>query len=107
VGGNPVEVIAFHDDDDALLELSNRVPVLLRRGEIDEAQRLCEELKRRFPDAIDWRDRFAELYEAQGDAKRAAAHYRMAADFARAAEGFDAQAIDWFLAQADRLDRER
>jgi tetratricopeptide (TPR) repeat protein len=92
---------AFFDDLD---RLSNRVPVLLRQGEIEEALRVCQELVRRYPDDIDWRDRFAAVYEAQGDVKRAAAHYRMAADFARNAEGFDPEYIEWALEQAERLD---
>ena len=85
-------------------QLSNRVPDLLRRGEVDEARRVCQELVRRYPNNIDWREHFAAVYEAQGDAKRAAAHYRMAADFARNAEGFDPEYIEWALEQAERLD---
>jgi tetratricopeptide (TPR) repeat protein len=92
---------AFFDDLD---RLSNRVPVLLRQGEIDEALRVCQELLRRYPDDIDWRERFAAVYEAQGDVKRAAAHYRQAADFARNAEGFDPEYSEWALEQAERLD---
>jgi predicted Zn-dependent protease len=103
-------VLEVEEDDggelflDDLLRLSNRVPELLRSGAIDEALRICQELKRRYPDAIDWRDRFAEAYEAQGDAKRAAAHYRMAADFARNAEGFDPEYIEWASEKAEQLD---
>jgi tetratricopeptide (TPR) repeat protein len=97
-------VVVFDDDLDDLLRLSNRVPDLLRSGEIDEALRVCHELERRYPDEIDWRDRFAEAYEAQGDAKRAATHYRMAADFARNAEGFDPEYIAWALEKAHALD---
>jgi tetratricopeptide (TPR) repeat protein len=85
-------------------QLSNRVPDLLRRGEVDEALRVCQELVRRYPNNIDWREHFGAVYEAQGDVKRAAAHYRMAADFARNAEGFDPEYIDWALEQAERLD---
>lgn len=104
------EVLEIEEDDggelflDDLLRLSNRVPDLLRSGEIHEALRICHELKQHYPDDIDWRDRFAAVYEAQGDAKRAAAHYRMAADFARNAEGFDPEYIAWALEKAHALD---
>lgn len=104
------EVLEVEEDDggelflDDLLRLSNRVPQLLRSGEIHEALRICHELEQRYPDDIDWRDRFAAVYEAQGDAKRAAAHYRQAADFARNAEGFDPEYIAWALEKAHALD---
>jgi len=104
------QVLEVEEDDGGelflndLLRLSNRVPELLRSGEIDEAFGICQELKQRYPDEIDWRDRFAAVYEAQGDATRAAAHYRQAADFARNAEGFDPEYSEWALEQAERLD---
>ena len=104
------EVLEISEDDggepffDNLDRLSNRVPDLLERGELDEALLVCQELMRRYPDKIDWRERFGAVYEAQGDAKRAAEHYRMAADFARSAEGFDPEYIEWALEQAERLD---
>lgn len=112
VGEEPLvyEVLEVEEDDGGelflndLLRLSNRVPDLVRSGEIHEALRICHELKRRYPDDIDWRDRFAEVFEAQGDVKRAAAHYRMAADFARNAEGFDPEYIAWALEKAHALD---
>ena len=105
-----VEVLEVEEDDGGALflsdldRLSNRVPELLERGELDEALRVCHELQRRYPDAIDWIEHFAVVYEAQGHAKRAAAHYRQAADFARHAEGFDPEYIAWALEQAEWLD---
>ena len=105
-----VEVLDVEEDDGGELflsdldRLSNRVPDLLQRGDLDEALRVCHELKRRYPDAIDWREHFAAVYEAQGDAVRAALHYRQAADFARHGEGFDPDYIKWALEKAEQLD---
>jgi tetratricopeptide (TPR) repeat protein len=107
------EVLEVEEDDGGELflndldRLSNRVPALLRKGEIDEALRVCQELERRYPDDIDWREHLAAVYEAQGDAKRAATHYRQAADFARNAEGFDPEYIEWALDKAACLDPDR
>ena len=98
------QVVVFHDDYDELEELTNRVPDLIRAGQLDDAEQVCRELKRRWPDMIDWRDRFAQLYEARGDNARAAKHYRLAAEFARTHEGFDDDGINDFLERAERLD---
>ena len=57
-----------------------------------------------YPDQIDGIDRLAEVYEARGENKKAAEYYRKAAEFAQSKPGFDREAIEWFLAQADRLD---
>ena len=97
-------VITWHDDLDEQLEISNHVNDLVHEGRLDEAEELCHELKRRWPDMIDWRDRFAELYAARGDNARAAEHYRLAADFARTHDGFDDDGINDFLDRAERLD---
>ncbi len=97
-------VVVWHDDFDELDDLSNRVNDLVHAGRFDEAEQSCHELKRRWPDMIDWRDRFAELYEARGEAKLAAEHYRLAVDFARTHEGFDDVLINDYLEAANRLD---
>lgn len=96
--------VTWDDDYDELEELTNRVNDLIHARRLDEAEQGCHELKRRWPDMIDWRDRLAELHEARGEARLAAEHYRLAADFAATHEGFDQEAIDFYRAEADRLD---
>jgi tetratricopeptide (TPR) repeat protein len=97
-------VITWHDDLDELLEISNRANDLVHVGRLDDAERLCHELERRWPDDISWRYRFAELHEARGDTSLAAQHYRLAAEFARTHDGFDDDAVNDFLDSAERLD---
>ena len=81
---------------DQLDELTNQVPMLIRQGHFDEAEGVCHELKRRWPDMVDWRDRFAALHEARGEYAKAAEHYRLAVDYARTHDGFDEGGIaDW------------
>ena len=89
---------------DQLEELSNQVPALLRSGRLDEAERVCHELKRRWPDMIDWRDRFGELYEAKGEYAKAAEHYRLAADMARTQDGFEDDSIRFREEDAERCE---
>jgi hypothetical protein len=97
-------VVTWHDDLDELLETSNRANHLVRAGSLDRAETICHEIKRRWPDDISWRYRFAELHEARGDAVLAAQHYRLAAEFARTHDGFDDDAVNDFLNDAERLD---
>jgi tetratricopeptide (TPR) repeat protein len=89
---------------DEIDELSNRVPELVRAGRLDEAEAVCHELARRFPDQIDGIDRLAEVYEARGWAQQAAEQYRKAAAFAASHDGFEQASIHRMLADAARLD---
>ena len=94
--------LVWHDDD--LDDLSNSIVDLINDGNLDAAERACDELDRRFPEMIDCLDRRAMLLEARGQSKLAADYYRRAAEFARTNEGFDSITLDDFLARADRLD---
>lgn len=96
--------MTWDDDFDELEELTNHVNDLIHEGRLEEAEQGCHELKRRWPDIIDWRYRFAELHEARGAARLAAEHYRLAADFASTHDGFDQEGIDFYRAEAKRLD---
>lgn len=91
-------------DDDDLDELSNSVVRLIREGKLDEAEKACDELDRRFPEMIDCLERRAMLLEARGESKLAADYYRRAAEHARTHEGFDPDVADTFLASANQLD---
>jgi len=100
----PDNPVVIWDDDD-LDELSNSVVDLIHNGKLDEAERACDELDRRFPDMIDCLERRGMLLEARGESKLAASYYRRAAEFARSrADDFDTEFIESFTASADRLD---
>ena len=48
---------------------------LIEVGRLDEAERMCQELKRRFPDQPDWIERAALLHETRGELGEAIADY--------------------------------
>lgn len=91
----------FYTDPD---RLSNRVPTLIDQGRLDEAEEVCRELQGKYPDQIDGISRLAEVYEARGDRKKAGEYYRKAADFARTMEGFDEEAVKYYLNAAHRME---
>jgi len=51
----------YDPDLDALEQLSNSVVDLIRQRRFDEAVKACVELKRRYPDQMDWIFRTAEV----------------------------------------------
>lgn len=53
---------------------------------------------------VDPLSRYAMLYEAEGDAGKAARYYRRAADFCATHEGFDQELVDEFLDRARQLE---
>jgi DNA-binding SARP family transcriptional activator len=107
---NPLIETQPHEDDmdeiDVLDALSNSVLDLIRSGQLDQAEEVCQQLLTRYPDQVDGLDRLALVYEAKGDRVRAADHYRKAADFMRLHPGFDEEGIAWMLSEAQRLDAE-
>jgi tetratricopeptide (TPR) repeat protein len=104
LSAEPVTADQFWAEADELDEISNRVVDLVKEGSLDEAEELCGELRRRFPDQIDGIERMAYVHEARGNNAKAAELYRQAAVFAKNSKGFDAEGIAWFNQQADRLD---
>jgi tetratricopeptide (TPR) repeat protein len=101
---NQVSTTGFFYTD--LDRLSNRVPTLIDQGRLDEAEEVCQELQRQYPDQIDGISRLAEVYEARGDQKEAAEYYRKAAEFAGTTEGFDEEAVKNYLNDAHRMERQ-
>ena len=87
-------------------QLSNKVPDLVEQGKFDEAEVACKTLMEQFPEQIDGIHRYAEVYEAKGNKLKAAEYYRKTAEFARQANGFEEEAIEFFLKEAKRLARE-
>ena len=51
--------------------LSNSVVRLVDEGRLDEADAVCEELRIRYPEVVDWLMRKAMVCEARGETKRA------------------------------------
>jgi tetratricopeptide (TPR) repeat protein len=91
-------------DVERLDELSNAIVLRIRQGQLDEAERLCTQLARDYPDEIDPIERFAMLYEAQGNNANAAEYYRRAVEYAHTHEGFEPDLIDEWLSSARRLE---
>jgi tetratricopeptide (TPR) repeat protein len=95
----------YDPDLDALERLSNSVVDLIRQRRFDEAVKACVELKRRYPDQMDWISRTAEVHEAKGELGEAIEHYRRCIAFIDAnPDGFDADSKDDYRAEIDRLE---
>jgi hypothetical protein len=95
-----------HDPDlDELERLSNSVVDLINHGRLDDAERACLELKRRYPDVIDWIDRTGAVHEARGEVNKAIERYRQCLDFiSRNPDGFDEDSKDFYRCEIDRLE---
>ena len=92
------------DDFEELDRLSNRVPDLINEGRLDEAEKVCQDLLHRFPDASDGIERLGHVYEVRGDLTTAAAQYRKAAAFIREGGESDDEHAGWLDQLADRVD---
>ena len=94
----------FESYVDELDDLSNSVLDLIQDGKLDEAENVCQKLLRQYPDQVDGLDRLAMVYEAQGNNKKAAEYFRKTAQFMKSNPGFDKEAIEWALREADRVE---
>jgi tetratricopeptide (TPR) repeat protein len=72
-----------HDELDELTEASNAVVDMVQAGHLDAAEQAAHELLARFPDVHDGYDRLGMVFEARGDRRQAADHYRKAIDVIR------------------------
>ncbi len=97
---NPGKALVEVDDLD---DLSNSVLDLIDAGKFDEAESVCNELKKRYPDQVDGIERMAMVYEARGEIRKAAEYYLKAAEFMRSNPGFDKEGIEWALDKAKHL----
>jgi tetratricopeptide (TPR) repeat protein len=93
------------DPYDSLDDDSNAVVDLVRAGKLDEAEKAARELLVRYPAVIDGHERLGMVFEARGDRKQAAAHYRDALDFiARNPEGFEDASSAYYRDRLQELD---
>lgn len=99
----------WFDPELAELEiLSNGTLDLIEGGRFHEAEQICRELEKRFPDQIDWVDRSAILHEARGEVDRAIERYQEClAHIDRYPDGFDSDSRAWYRDQIARLRSER
>jgi len=91
-------------EEQELNDLSNSVLPLIKAGKLDEAEGICDELERRYPDQIDGLERRARVFEARGDRKQAALYFRKALAHAKARDGFEEESCKWLQDHADALD---
>ncbi|MBI9083872.1 MAG: tetratricopeptide repeat protein [Desulfobacterales bacterium] len=94
---------SFYAEVDELDRLSNSVPALVKAGRLEDAEAACHELLERYPDQADGLERLAEVYEARGDNEKAIEYYLKSSEFMKSHPGFDQEAIDWQMQQAERL----
>ena len=94
----------YTDDITVFIELSNSINDLLERRDFKKAQAVCRQLLSEYPEQIEGISRFAQVYEAMGDRVEAAEYYRKSAEFAATNEGFDQDAVDMYLEDAERME---
>ncbi len=76
---------------------------LIDAEKFDEAESVCNELRKRYPDQIDGIERMAMVYEARGENGKAAEYYMRTAEFMRSNPGFDKEGIQWALDKVKKL----
>ena len=97
---NPGTALFELDDFD---DLSNSVLDLIDAGKFDEAESVCNELKKWYPDQVDGIERMAMVFEARGENQKASEYYLKTAEFMRSNPGFDKEGIEWALDKAKHL----
>jgi tetratricopeptide (TPR) repeat protein len=88
---------------DDIDDLSNSVVDLIEEKKFDEAETVCHELSKRYPDQVDGIERLAMVYEARGEKEKAAEYYLKTIEFMRSNPGFDEDSIKWVLDKANEL----
>ena len=67
---------AFGDQEDDLAELTNAALDLINAGKLEEAEKACAELKRQYPNVVDWMELTGMIHEAQGEHQQAIEYYQ-------------------------------
>jgi tetratricopeptide (TPR) repeat protein len=92
----------FAEEALELDDLSNGALDEIKAGRFDEAERLCEELLRQYPDVIDGHDRLGMLCQAQGRHQEAADHYGKVLEIIQQHPGdYDSELMDMFRRQRE------
>jgi len=71
----------FDPELNALERLSNSMIAPIKQGRLEDAERACLELERRYPAQIDGLERMASVHEARGDLAAAIECYRRSLPF--------------------------
>jgi len=91
---------------DDLDGLSNKANDVIRAGQWDEAERLCQQLREQFPEELDADDRLAQLYQAQKNYVKALPFAQAALDKARRnPKKFDPELVADLAEQVDFLQK--
>lgn len=98
------EYVAQAREDEAYTDESNATVELIHAGRLDEAEVRARALMARWPDAPDGLERLGHVYEARGDMKTAARHYREAIALVHGQGLPDDDHLIWLRELADRLD---
>ncbi len=84
---------------------SNAVIDLIHTGQLDEAEKAAHRLLEDYPEVIDGHERLAMVYEARGDQRKAAEHYRGALRIVDAHPGdYDPEIRAHYLDKLNTLD---
>lgn len=93
----------FLKDLKRLEDWSNGVLDEIEAGRFAEAERLCEQLRKHYPDQIDGHDRLGMVREAQGRWTEAVAAYdRMLSQIEHNPDGFDEESIAYHRERRER-----
>ena len=83
--------------------LSNRTLDAIQAQRYAQAEKLCQRLRRDYPEALDGLDRLGLLREAQGHFQEAADHYSAALRMIeRQPQGTDAETVQSFTERRDQ-----
>lgn len=92
-------------DDDDLEQLSNSVLDLIDEGRLDEAEKACRQLQRKFPDVIDWIEHTGAVHEARGETDKAVEYYRRCLQYIDDhPDYFEEASKDWYRRSITRLE---
>jgi tetratricopeptide (TPR) repeat protein len=98
----PAERAQIEVDVDRLDDLSNEAGDAIKGRRYEEAEKICQELLREYPEIIDGHHRLGMLRHAQGRFQEAADHFtKVVAMIEEHPEGFDPQVPEMFRQRRD------